>query len=183
MHALFELIQWLDNSDQPTADRLRTVATDPSIRHMHVSDQKFDTVLQEFLQMVAQPSTQRALSQSPTRVRFKQNFGLKDENEFELSVMTERPFAYRRHGCIVQGTIDRLVIAEKSGQRLAAEVIDFKTDRVSGELSSWVADKQADYRDQLSDYRDAVAHCFGIPDNCITSSLLLLEADVCVEVD
>ena len=183
MHALFELIQWLDNSDQPTADRLRTVATDPSIRHMHVSDQKFDAVLQEFLQMVTQPSTQRALSQSPTRVRFKQNFGLKDENEFELSVMTERPFAYRRHGCIVQGTIDRLVIAEKSGQRLAAEVIDFKTDRVSGELSSWVADKQADYRDQLSDYRDAVAHCFGIPDNCITSSLLLLEADVCVEVD
>ncbi len=182
IHALFKLILWLDESDQPTPEKLRILAQELFIRQTDVTDKEFESVLQDYQKMLDQTSTQTALSHLPTRDRFVRKLGLADRNGFELSVMTERPFVYRRHESIIQGTMDRLVIAEQSGQRLAAEVIDFKTDRFSGELNRWIDCKQADYSDQLSDYRAAVAHCFGIPHQFITTSLLLLEADVCVEV-
>jgi len=132
--------------------------------------------------MVDLTATQTALTQSAALERFAQQAGLADISGVNLQVETERPFVYREQGHIVRGTIDRLVIAEQSGKNLAAEVIDFKTDRVFGDHDAWIAQKQNAYADQLQDYRMAVSRCFGIPDNCITTSLLLLEADSCVEV-
>ena len=139
--------------------------------------------MREFLRMADQSATHTALSQSATRERLSKQLGLAASSEIDVHIMSERPFVYRHQGEIIQGTIDRLVIAEQAGQRLAAEVIDFKTDRLSGNRDRWIAVKESEYGSQLRDYRTAVTQCFGIPGDSITAWLLLLEADACVAVN
>jgi ATP-dependent exoDNAse (exonuclease V) beta subunit len=182
IHAWFDQICWLDRDSRPSPEQLRLVANDPFIRDLRLSEKAFESLMKEFLSMIGLMATQTSLTQSAALERFAHQSAIADISGVNLRVESERPFVYREQGHIVRGTIDRLVIAEQSGKNLAAEVIDFKTDRLFGDRNVWIAQKQNDYADQLQDYRTAVSRCFGIPSDCITTSLLLLEADACMEV-
>jgi ATP-dependent exoDNAse (exonuclease V) beta subunit len=182
MHAWFSRICWLDVGDQPTLAELRAVAQEPALRELRLSDDVLESLLSEFLRMVDQPATQTALSRSVAHDRLSRQLAPEAPSEIDIHVMTERPFVYRHQGGIIQGTIDRLVIAEQAGRPLAAEIIDFKTDRFSGDRARWMANKESEYGSQLRDYRTAVTQCFRIPGDFITTSLLLLEADASVAV-
>jgi len=182
MHAWFEQIHWLDRDSRPSPEQLRLIANEPFIRDLRLSEKGLESLMTEFLKMLDLPATQAALTESAALERFAQHAGLADISRVNMQVEIERPFVYREYGHIVRGTIDRLVIAEQSGKNVAAEVIDFKTDRMFGEYDAWIAQKQNAYANQLQDYRMAVSRCFGIPSHCITTSLLLLEADSCIEV-
>ena len=182
IHAWFERILWLDCGEPLTRSRLRETTTDPSIQALHIADAAIEVLLTEFLEFINRTSAKSVLTQDATRKRFQQMPGLAEHSRLDLRVIPERPFVYREQDCIVHGKIDRLVIAENSGKRLAAEIIDFKSDRIVGEIDQWTESKKEDYENQLREYRTAVARCFGIPKTFISSSLLLLEANRCVEV-
>ena len=105
-----------------------------------------------------------------------------ERTDVELRVHVERPFVFRYEGEIVHGIIDRLVVAEKDGQPIAAEVVDFKTDRLNGHKKDWIAMKVHDYGDQLRDYQRAVIKSYGLSADAVRLSLLLLDVGVLVEV-
>ena len=98
----------------------------------------------------------------------------------QLKVERERTFVLLHNGELVQGTIDRLVLLYSNGRPVAADVVDFKTDRFVGDRTRWIEGKQLHYGPQLAEYRFAVSHCFGIPSENISTRLLLLEAQAVV---
>lgn len=179
VHAWFEQIEWLDHGDVPGERCLWERAQDSEIRQLGIPSDTIERLMAEFLRMLKQKTTREALSEQAVRRRLLQE---DDTGEVTLKILPERPFVRRHEGRIVQGIIDRLVIVERDGQRVAAEVIDFKTDRLSGELDDWIRWKRTDYGGQLQDYRVAVAQCFGVPSARISTSLLMVDADVRIDV-
>ncbi|MEZ6130394.1 MAG: UvrD-helicase domain-containing protein [Planctomycetaceae bacterium] len=176
VHAWFEAIQWLDDG-LPDARLLRSMAEGQFVP-VHLAE----PLLQNFFSFLSNPQTQAALS----RTAFLK---LANVTSFANNVMSggailrvenERPFVLKRDGAIVSGTMDRLVLVVQNGRPVAADVIDFKTDRISGDTGEWVKAKVRQYESQLAEYRIAVQTCFGIAPDRISTRLLLLEADAVV---
>ena len=96
--------------------------------------------------------------------------GLEDGDEIVLE--KEVPFSCEMGADILNGIIDRLVILERNGQPIAAEVIDFKTDQISGSAQQ-TAEK---HRDQLESYRSAVSRTWGIDPDSISTRIALVRS-------
>ena len=97
-----------------------------------------------------------------------------------LALSRERAFAFLREAPagaeLVQGAIDRCVVARSSGRGL---VVDFKSDAVdSGDC---VARAEA-YRPQLELYRDALARLDGLERERIALCVCFLAAGRAVEL-
>lgn len=180
VHAWFETIQWLDDG-MPDESHLRQIAK----RHFVPTDIS-EPMLQTFLNDLRKPHTQATLQrQSFLQLPHLQELQKKLGANFtaaSLQVENERPFVLKRQGAIVVGTIDRLVLVMHGGKPVAADVVDFKTDRIVGEVKKWVQQKTQHYQSQLEEYRIAVQTCFGIPQQHISTRLLLIEPDVVVSV-
>jgi ATP-dependent exoDNAse (exonuclease V) beta subunit len=86
-------------------------------------------------------------------------------------VWMERSFVYQKEGKMVQGIFDRVVLSlSESDQIMAAEIIDFKTDRPGKDVG---LDQLVDrYRGQLESYRSALVRLTGLPENKIRMTLL-----------
>ena len=180
VHAWFETIQWLDDDKSPDPAELREVAGNLRPDELRIPNSATEALLPEFLQMIERSVTRSCLSREKVRQVMSRRLRLASPSVFTLRVETEWSFVFQHRSSIVQGTIDRLVLAVVSETPIAADILDFKTDRIKGDEAVWIAAKQADYAAQLNDYREAVHRYFRIPKNAITASLLLLEADVCV---
>lgn len=89
-----------------------------------------------------------------------------------LSVHREFPFAITHQGSVLRGSIDRLVLVQRDGQVVAADVIDFKTD--SFEDESALKEKVDHYRPQVNAYRQAVAQIFKLPSSAIRGTLFFV---------
>lgn len=89
----------------------------------------------------------------------------------KTEVWRERSFAYEKEGKIVQGVFDRVVLSlSESDEIMAAEIIDFKTDRPGKDVG---LDQLVDrYRGQLESYRSALVRLTGLPENKIRMTLL-----------
>ncbi|MEZ6126363.1 MAG: UvrD-helicase domain-containing protein [Planctomycetaceae bacterium] len=176
IHAWFELIHWLEGGIPERSDLLRLALQN------NVSPHVAEELMLQFFQMLELPNLRATLSEAQTiqQPPFKALAADLNSGRAVLEVENERPFVLKRDGALVQGTIDRLVLAIADGRPVAADIIDFKTDRLTGEPREWVADRIQVYGSQLEQYRSAVHQCFGIPREHITSRLLLLEADVVV---
>jgi ATP-dependent helicase/nuclease subunit A len=90
-------------------------------------------------------------------------------------VERERRFAQREADALVSGSLDRLVTWQTvDGKVLAADVIDFKTDRAvdDGRLQQRVEF----YRPQVMAYRRAVERLFGLESEAVVGRLMFLEA-------
>jgi ATP-dependent exoDNAse (exonuclease V) beta subunit len=83
----------------------------------------------------------------------------------------ERSFVYQKEGKMVQGIFDRVVLSlSESDQIMAAEIIDFKTDRPGKDVG---LDQLVDrYRGQLESYRSALVRLTGLPEDKIRMTLL-----------
>jgi len=90
-------------------------------------------------------------------------------------VWRERPFAVRDGDTILSGTIDRLVVLFDGARPIAADVLDFKTDRVPGADPQAVQQRIEFYRPQLEAYRCAVADLFRLDRARISTRLAMLE--------
>ena len=86
-------------------------------------------------------------------------------------VWMERSFAYQKEGKMVQGIFDRVVLSlSESDEIIAAEIIDFKTDRPGKDVGlNQLVDR---YRGQLESYRSALVRLTGLPENKISMTLL-----------
>ena len=62
----------------------------------------------------------------------------------------------------------------RGNQLVAADVIDFKTDRVDTSNEAEVASTIENYRPQLDAYRSAVHAIYGLPKKRIATRLLLV---------
>ena len=185
IHAWFECIEWLaDQGDMPSETLLRNKA-----RELSIGQDVVDSLLPDFCECLKRPMTRAAVSSTIARSNSVENSrafrSLATEiadGRVQLRVIPERTFVLPQKGAIVQGTIDRLVLAVRDQCNIAADIIDFKTDRLVGDVDQWTNQKIEHYAPQLQVYIDAVERCFRVPRQCITARLLLLEADALVEV-
>ena len=97
-----------------------------------------------------------------------------------MRVERERTFALLHQNELVLGSIDRLVLLIQNGRPIAADIVDFKTDRFAGDRSRWIEARRLHYGPQLEEYRFAVSQCFGVPIKHIGTRLLLIEADAVI---
>jgi ATP-dependent helicase/nuclease subunit A len=176
IHAWFEEVEWLQ--DGPPGERqLRQIAAELSVHETTV-----DELLPEFYNMLNQPNTSRLFTR-PAQIElpvFREFEEQVRNGTAEIHAENERPFVLKRNGAIVQGIIDRLVVLRVKGRPVAADVVDFKTDKVTAETATWVSHKTRHYAVQLDQYRTAVQTCFGMESNAVSTRLALLEADVVV---
>lgn len=179
MHAWFECIEWLDNdTGVPDEALLRRCASELTVPAAAV-----DPLLSAFYQAVQRPETRRVFErQSLNSIEVFSPFRAAiASGQAVPKVERERTFALLHQNELVLGSIDRLVLLIQDGRPIAADIIDFKTDRFGGERSRWIEARRLHYGPQLEEYRFAVSQCFGVPLPQICTRLLLIEADAVID--
>ena len=178
MHAWFECIEWLnDAASKPDESLLRAIAA-----KLTVPDAAVDRLLPGFYAAIQQPETRRVFQQAllgdvESFAAFRSAI---ESGQATTKVERERTFALLHENELVLGSIDRLVLLMQNGRPVAADIIDFKTDRFAGERSRWIEARRLHYGPQLEEYRFAVSQCFGVPIPHIGTRLLLIEADAVI---
>jgi ATP-dependent helicase/nuclease subunit A len=178
MHAWFECIEWLDDSAPiPDEARLRRKATE-----LTLPDAAVDRLLPEFYAAIQRPETRRVFEKNSIgAVASFAAFRVAIESGSATTrVERERTFALLHQNELVLGSIDRLVLLIQNGRPIAADIIDFKTDRFGGERGRWIEARRLHYGPQLEEYRFAVSQCFGVPIQHIGTRLLLIQADAVI---
>ncbi len=178
IHGWFELITWLDDGS-PTRKALRgvwesLVGMDPVL--------DFDTVANDFSGLLAQPSVKQILGYSSYTDElndwYQQAGGNYLRDVATVTVHNEQRIALSQPHQIMAGSINRLIIVSESGQPVAADIIDFKTDRVTDSKSTLVNN----YRPQVKTYRVAISRMLEIDPAFVRARLLFLAADAVHEV-
>lgn len=160
LHAWCEQIEWLDDGP-PDAARLRAVAAAMPLGSLDV-----EAELNAWRRRLEHPHIRAALLRQSYRERFGE--------EVRLVALRERRFALREGDHLLQGSIDRLVLVYR-GQRLeAAEVLDFKSDRLADDAAIDAAVRT--YQPQIAAYRHAVATLHGLPPQRIAARIVFLDA-------
>lgn len=174
VHAWFEQIEWLDHG-APQDTRLLETAI-----QLGASPANADRWLAEFRDALSRPAVRDCLLRS----RYWQTAPLASDREIaaelagqtpQLEVSRERRFAVRHGDAILSGSLDRLVSIFCGDKLVAAEVLDFKTDRVSADRPEQLAAAIDTYRPQLNAYRLAVSRITGLPLSRIFARLLFVE--------
>jgi ATP-dependent helicase/nuclease subunit A len=160
-HAWFENVSWLE-SGEPNDETLRALAV-----RFPGAVPDVDAAIARFREMLQNPVTKQTLS----RIDYEE-FGA----DCELELFRERPFAIQRDGGLLEGIIDRLVVIRREGQPVAADIIDFKSDRLSDDAT--LSRAVETYRPQLEAYREAVGKLVGVSAACIAARLLFVDLDV-----
>ncbi len=100
----------------------------------------------------------------------------------EPRVENEMPFVRHVDGEIQEGFIDRLVLIERDGQVVGAEVLDFKTDEIKPGDGGTLADRREYYRPQITAYCDFVQEQYGLSEDAVDGKLVFLGAGVISKV-
>jgi ATP-dependent exoDNAse (exonuclease V) beta subunit len=116
-----------------------------------------------FQTVLAQPAIRDALSR-------KQYAG------FEPELHHDHPIAHRDHHILMQGRIDRLVLLKQNGDIVGADILDFKTDRLSSNDDKAFDHLAQYYEPQLEAYRRAVQDVYGLSQAAVEARMLFLEA-------
>lgn len=167
-HAWCQAIGWLDEGPLTRA-KLLSIG-----RKLCPVERDCETALDQFERAIQQPAIARLLSHAeyrpPRNLALAEEFLRRlDGPALEVSCFAERRFTIvdgERH---VSGAIDRIVLLKEKGQVVAAEIIDFKTDR-SGENSPL---REA-YLDQLDGYARAVSKAYQLDRSRISGKLVWL---------
>ncbi len=181
MHHWFEQITWLDGNNLPNEQALLNSAS-----QVLISESVRRTLLQEFLNRLQHPEIHRLLLQKTASQDLPDEALNRDFSSAELQceVENERTFLIRDQGQVVQGSIDRLVLYRHQGQIIAADILDWKTDRLIEPEEDWVASRRTHYHEQLQAYRRAVMHIYQLPAECVRARLVLLDTGtVCLTTE
>jgi ATP-dependent exoDNAse (exonuclease V) beta subunit len=173
VHRWLERLDWLE--DGPPVDRqLRDVR--PGEFSVTADIEAAETLL---LSAMAQPAIKQLflresyadwIAAVASRVCGDRVESLSDS--FDLSVRHELPFAYLFDEKLMVGNIDRLVLATRNGEPVAADVLDFKTDVLSS--ADALRERIELYRGQMTAYREAVSRLFELEVERITVRLAFL---------
>ncbi|MBD3672213.1 MAG: UvrD-helicase domain-containing protein [Planctomycetaceae bacterium] len=153
IHAWLEQINWLDEH-RPTEDELRKVAGQFSRPGLDLEE-----TLNWFQQRLEIPALRAELDSRQYRAEVAPSLfpDLAEElanDEIDLVVQRERRIVYRTDREIVNGIVDRMVLYQRDGQVIAADVIDYKTDFADDEAS--IERLKELYRPQLEKYDQAM---------------------------
>lgn len=178
VHAWMEEITWLE--DPPASDTLKDVAA-----RLGIAFDDLDGRIERFLEQLEQPGVRDLMSQTayddPASLPFdKATRDLVAAGHCDARVQNEAPFVVDEEGAVLRGTIDRLVLLQREDQVLAADVIDFKTDRLKG--SDGLDTKVEHYRGQLQAYSRAVTRLYGLGPGQIATRLVFLGSGQVVPV-
>ena len=99
-----------------------------------------------------------------------------------LRVENEMPFVRRVGDEIQEGFIDRLVLLERDGRVVAAEILDFKTDRVEAGDETTLRERTEHYRPQIEEYCRVVVGIYGLAERDVRGTLVSLAAGVVRDV-
>ena len=93
------------------------------------------------------------------------------------------PFVRKVGSEIQEGFIDRLVLIKEEDQVVAAEVLDFKTDKIESGNQAQLEERKAHYQPQIAAYRDAVRERYGLAASEVTGKLVFLDIGVVAPVN
>ncbi|HUY36609.1 MAG TPA: UvrD-helicase domain-containing protein [Pirellulales bacterium] len=181
IHACFEQIEWLDDG-APSDEALAEASLAAGASRADVAGW-----LPQFREMLARPAIRAALS----RHAYQGGAAWKGKGEilkalsggdYSLNVRREQRFAIRDGDAILTGALDRLVVAERDGRPLAADLVDFKTDLVDDDSREGLKAIVAHYRPQIEAYRRAVARCTGLPPDRISARLVFVGAGLVARI-
>jgi len=164
MHALFEMIGWVDEFDLDDARLIDEIREQMPRRCASWAAER----VHAFRASLKRPSVRQILS-SPA------------ESAMTIELHPEFPFARLVSGRVQSGFIDRLEIhRDVGGRAVGARIIDFKTDEID---ESEIVARVETYRPQLKSYRDAVAEMFNLRPEAVSMTLLFLALGVCRPID
>lgn len=175
-HAAFESLEWLSDTEMPDPATLFTRLR-RQIQDQSLTAALLQRLLDEFLQSLKLPAVRHIFSRdvlggSPQLSAW---CAAVRDGRADVVVDRERSFVRISSGALIQGTIDRLVLVREAGRVVAADVVDFKTDRISGAPEVWRREKAAHYAGQLEEYRSAVRHITSSAKLPVSTRLLLIE--------
>lgn len=166
LHACFEQVGWLDEKI-PTREELEN-----HLKQMTSPIADARGVIDDFFEVLKDDNIRKLLSRGTYQESYLMDFAGAGEIVLEanrLEVERERRFAVSLEGSLVQGTMDRVIWVYQGNQRVAADIIDFKSDIVDGaKLQSRIEH----YRPQMEVYRRAVSRFAKIPIECIATRLV-----------
>ena len=171
LHRCFEQVRWLDR-ELPTRETLREV-----LLGILFDSKQIDQTIEEFYRLCEGPNVRRRLSRSECR---------KFSDRCEWSVMTEYPIwspPKRGMSGFRRGIIDRLLLCRENDRVIAAEIIDYKTNRLTDPDAlaanpSDFPDLILPYRRQLEEYRERVAAKYSLDPEKIALRLLFVTYDL-----
>lgn len=177
IHGCLELVQWIDEAI-PGRDQLAA-----HLKRLDPTIENFDSFIDDFYSIIKQNNIKNLLSRGTYQESYLLEFAKPDEIMLEanrLQVQTERPFAVEVDGGVLRGLIDRLVLVYQGNRIVAADIIDFKTDEVSGQN---LQSKIQHYSPQLTAYRDAVAKFARIPIEQISTRMVFVGSGQVINLD
>jgi ATP-dependent exoDNAse (exonuclease V) beta subunit len=173
VHAWCEAIPWIDDGIPEDAALL-------ALGRERVPDmpaEAMSALLATFTSWVSAPEIEGALAKARYRQRHP---------DAELVVEVEYPFLHLAGGALQEGFVDRLVLVRAEGRVVAAEVLDFKTDRIAGsspeDTARALSERTERYRGQIEAYCAMIQARFGLSSGDVRGTLLFLEAGVEVSV-
>jgi len=173
IHAWFEQIEWLDDGVTGAQQLRKIAASSPT------SKISFETAVSQFHEMLKKPRTAKLLSrgfyEQPDASDFSDELQrVYGEHVTHLDIWQERRFVIIENGCRVEGMIDRLVLAYQGDHLVAAEIIDFKTDKFDASDPAAFQKTVEQYRPQIEAYRRAIIATTGLKPQQITARLLFV---------
>lgn len=172
IHGLFEQITWIDKIPPEqellvTANRLCAGHVDPQAQ------------LAEFRRMLDSEEIAKVLSPDYYLQPFDESVIEAIPDSFNsgkarLEVHNERSFVVPDSSVMLSGTIDRLVLLYNGSDLMAADIIDFKTDKLNFEDPVELKNRVKHYQPQVEAYCRAVSSIFGLPLERISARLVFV---------
>ena len=175
-HAWLEKIEWLDADAADRLDKNLFRSVDRSL----TAGLDLEAELAEFWRVVIAGPTGALLARTayadPRPLGFSPALAARlNQSGVRLVVQRERRFALVEDNLLVNGSLDRLVTWQTAdGQVLAADLIDFKTDRSADEAQ--LAERIEFYRPQIAAYRRTAGRLLDLPPEAIVGRLVFLHA-------
>ena len=156
-HACLEQIQWIEEGI-PQESEFRRIAA-----RLGITDNVASKAHQQFHRAIAAEAVQSILRRSSYMRDLRHRWT--EFTHLDIDVRNEQRILVRRDHALLGGSVDRLVVVRREDAIVAADIIDFKTDRFgeSDPRHSSLADRVAYYRPQMEAYRDAIQRMLKIP--------------------
>lgn len=166
-HAWFAKLRWYNNMRELESERIEIAAAAIDRSHWGMLD--IEALWKRFVSHFEHAKVRNLFDTK----RYAKQVG----KEGFLQVENEMRFATLLHGRLMQGSMDRLVLALESERPIYAEIIDFKTDHfpARGSKKDWISEQVAKYRPQLSAYAEVVAKTYNLTKAQIRTTLVLLD--------
>ncbi len=155
-HKWFECLAWLDDGEPTDNELLEAVRGTPS------AECDLPNELKEYRAILQRPQVREVLSRAAY---------MKGRRDIRLEGNREQPFILQEGEKLIRGAIDRLVLVYQGEKLVEAEVLDYKTDQLSG---GKIAEAVEHYRPQMDAYRRAAAQYTGLDMKRVTAKLVFV---------